>query len=196
MSEYGDEVEFEGGFFDEAGITAEQVPDDPFGFGKDFWALRVMEVGKAMVTKKADKVGFMVKFGVDDPQFQGTPFADSIGNGSWFQLPVPLHLRDRISWEPSSAEAKDAMFKLAELYQALGFKRDEFGSINGPKLLGRGMLAKISPKRNDQGFWNFNLFQMKPLDENAARGGISTAKPASGNGKTDAELLEEELKNA
>lgn len=195
MAEYGEEIDFEGGFFDEAGIKADEVPDDPFGFGKDFWPLRVMEVGKGKVTKNGDKIGMMIKFGVDHPNFQGTPLADSLGNGNWYQLPVPLALRDRIQWEPGSSEAKDVMYKLGELYQALGFKRDEFGGVNGAKMLGRGMLAKVSPKRNAEGFWNFNLFQMKPMDQEGLRGnGAGVTAPSSG-GKTDEELLKEELEN-
>lgn len=193
----GQEIELDGGFLEEAGISGNDIPDDPFGFGREFWPLRVIEVGPPKVTANADKVGFMVKFAIDHPQFQGTPLAEGLGNGNWYRLPVPKALQGQIPWDASSSEAAEVKFNLGELYKALGFKRDEYSGVNGEKMLHRGCLAKVSAKKNEAGFWNFNLWQMKPMDGSGAPTGANvTARSASNGGMTDEEMLKRELEDS
>lgn len=194
MSEYGDEIEIEGGFLDEAEISANDIPDDPFGFGNDFWPVFVVEVGKAKVTANKDKIGMMVKFAVDHPKYQGSFVAKQLGNGNWYQLPVPMALRSQIPWNSEGESEQQALYKLKELYKALGFPKDEFGSVNGPKMIGRRALTKIKVSQDDKGFWQFRLNNMKPIGE--GEGMNEFAQPSNNGGKSAAELLEEELKNS
>lgn len=196
MSEYDDEINIEGGFLDEAGIDANDIPDDPFGFGNDFWPVFVLEVGAPKVTKNKDKIGMMVKFAVDHPKFQGSFVAKTgLGNGMWVQLPVPLALRSQIPWEPEGEMEVQAMYNLKELYKALGFAKDEYGSVNGKKMEGRRALTKIKVKRGDSGFWEFNLNAMKPIGDGNGSSEF-TSQGTSNPAKSAAEQLEEELKNA
>jgi hypothetical protein len=135
MSEIDEGIEFEGGFFGEAGIDATEVPDDPFGFGNDFWPLVCIEVGQAKVTANKDKIGMMVKFAVDHPKFQGAPVGEKLGNGNWYQLPVPLALREQIPWDPEGDKEKKALYNLGELFKAMGFPKDQWKSVNGKKMV-------------------------------------------------------------
>jgi len=195
MSEYGDEIDFEGGFLDEAGINANDIPDDPFGFGNDFHRVFVLEVGAVKVTKNKDKIGMMVKFAVDEAKYQGSFVSKGLGNGMWVQLPVPLALRGQIPWDPEGEKEIGAMFQLTELYKALGFAKDEYGSVNAKKMLGRALLAKIKVGRTNDGFWDFRLNALKPIgDGNGAS--EFTSQGTSNPTKSAAEQLEDELKNA
>lgn len=193
MSEYGDEIDFEGGFLDEAGINANDIPDDPFGFGNDFHAVFVVEVGAVKVTKNKDKIGMMVKFAVDEAKYQGSFVSKGLGNGMWVQLPVPLALRSQIPWDPEGEKEQQAMYNLKELYKALGFAKDEYGSVNGKKMEGRRALAKIKVGRTDDGFWDFRLNAMKPIGDGNGNDEFSS-QTTSNPAKSAAELLEEELK--
>jgi hypothetical protein len=194
MSEYGDEIDFEGGFLDEAGINANDIPDDPFGFGNDFHRVFVLEVGAVKVTKNKDKIGMMVKFAVDEAKYQGSFVSKTgLGNGMWVQLPVPLELRSQIPWNSEGEMEQQAMYNLKELYKALGFAKDEYGSVNGKKMTGRPALAKIKVKRGDSGFWEFNLNAMKPIGDGDGASEF-TSQGTSNPAKSAAELLEEELK--
>lgn len=195
MSEYGDEIDIEGGFLDEAGINANDIPDDPFGFGNDYWPVFVLEVGAPKVTKNKDKIGMMVKFAVDHPKFQGSFVSKGLGNGMWVQLPVPLAIRSQIPWDDEGEMEAQVKFNLKELYKALGFAKDEYGSINGKKLLNRRALTKIKVSRDDSGFWQFRLNAMKPVGDGNGTGEFN-AQTTSNPGKSAAEQLEDELKNA
>lgn len=192
-----DEIEFEGGFFDEAGVNVQDVPDDPFGFGNEFWPLVVTEVGAPKVTGNKDKIGMMVKFAVDHPKYQGHSVSKNLGNGNWFQLPVPKALQGEIPWDPqNNPKDMEAMVKLRRLFMALGFSKDELGSVNGAKMVGKRCMAKIFPRENEQGFWQFNLNGFKTVGEGDGGWGEIQNSPAHNGGKTPQELLEEELKNA
>lgn len=186
-----DELEIEGGFLDEAGIDANDIPDDPFGFGNDFWPVFVLEVGKPKVTEKKDKIGMMVKFAVDHEKYQNSYVSKGLGNGMWVQLPVPLALREQIPWDPEGEKEQQVLFNLKELYKALGFAKDEYGKVNGTKMLHRRALTKIKAIRDENtGYWNFRLNGMKPVAENeTSQDGTS---PANG-GKSPEQLLKEEL---
>jgi len=194
VSEYGDEIEIEGGFLDEAEINANDIPDDPFGFGNDFWPVYVLEVGKPKVTAKKDKIGMMVKFAVDHPKFQGSFVSKGLGNGMWVQVPVPVPLRSQIPWDNEGEKEQQVLYNLKELYKALGFAKDEFGSVNGAKMIGRRALTKIKVGKTDTGFWDFRLNNMKPIGD--GEGMNEFAQPSNNGGKSAAELLEEELKNS
>lgn len=189
-----DEIEIEGGFLDEAGIDANDIPDDPFGFGNDYWPVYVLSVGAPKVTANKDKIGMMVKFAVDHPKYQDSFVGKTgLGNGSWVQLPVPKALRDQIPWNPDGEQEQKVLFNLKELYKALGFAKDEMGGVNAAKMLNRRALTKIKANMGDSGFWEFRLNAMKaiPSDESMEE----FVRPAN-KGKTDEELLREEMENS
>lgn len=189
--------DFEGGFFDEAGINVNEVPDDQFGFGNDFWPVRIIEVTKPKVTANADKIGMTITWAVEHSKYDGH-FVSTKGMGVWVQIPVPLALRDRIPFDPkNNPKDQQVLSNLKMIYAALGFRADEMGKINGEKLMHKICMAKIKPRQNDQGFWQFNMFAHKQMGEGGGNGG-STSTPATStpSGKSAEELLREELENS
>lgn len=201
MSEYDgtDEIEIEGGFFEEAGVEGNDVPDDPFGFGNEFWPLYVVEVGKPKVTKNKDKIGMMVKFAVDHEKYRGKRVSESLGNGNWYRLPVPLPIRSQIPWNPEGEDEQSAIFKLGQLYGALGFSKDQYKKVNGALMKDKRFLAKIRVTQDEQGFWKFNIQNMKPIGEGSDAGMGQFSQSASSNpnaGLSAAEQLKKEMEEA
>jgi hypothetical protein len=194
------DLDFEGGFFDEAGVDANEIPDDQFGFGNDFWPIYVAEAGKPKVTQNGDKIGMSIRFAVDHPRYANHWVSGERGLGNqWYRLPVPLALRDRIHWDPNGEDEQKAMFQLKQLYKALGFGADEFGKVNEKLLQGRRCLAKIKPIMDDNsGYWNFRLNSMKSIPTDESGEGMNQFAKSTGNSgnsaKTAEELAAEELK--
>lgn len=197
MSEMDEGIDFEGGFFDEAGINVADIPDDAYGFGNQHWPLVVVKVDKPKVTNNQDKIGMMVTFAVDHPKYAQHHVSKQLGFGNWIQLPVPLALRDQIPWDPDN-NPKDAkaLVDLRKLFESLGFKADELGKVNGPKMIGRRCMAKIKVSQNENGFDQFNLNNFKQVGENADAGWSGAAPVSNGGGKSPEELLKEELENS
>ena len=196
MSEFDEGIDFEDGIFADAGVNVAEVPDDPFGFGNDFWPLVVVEVGKAKVTGNKDKIGMMVTFAVDHPKYQGHQVSKQLGYGNWFQLPVPKPLQGQIPFDPkNNPKDSEAMVKLKKLFVSLGFPADQLKGVKAEMLVGKRCMAKIFPKENEQGFWQFNINGFKAVDGN-------TDSNWSGNGggtsesKSAADLLKEEMGEA
>lgn len=188
------EIELEGGFLDEAGIDGNDIPDDPFNFGNDYWPVRVIKVGKPKVTAGGDKIGITVVFAVDHPRYQNSFVSGERGLGnSWYQVPVPLALRSQIPWDPEGEKEQQALYNLKELYKALGFKKDEFGSVSGAKMLNRGMLTKIKVGRNAEGFWDFRLNASKPFGEGSDAGMGEFTNNGTSNPVSAAEQLKKEM---
>jgi hypothetical protein len=193
-----EEIEFEGGFFEEAGVDPNDVADDQFGFGNQYWPVGVIEVGAPKVTANKDKIGMMVRFAVDHPDYQGSFVSGERGLGNqWFRLPVPLAVRGQIPWDPNGADEKKALVTLKQLYIALGFGADEFKKVNGKLMVGRRALTKIKPYQDDKGFWQFRLNNMKPIGESSGDGANEFTSHGQSNGghvKSAAEIAAEELK--
>lgn len=200
MSDEFDLGGFEGGFLGEADVNPNEIPDDPFGFGNEFWPVIVLEVGEAKVTANKDKIGMMVKFAVDHPNYSTHFVSKGLGNGNWYQLPVPIALRSQIPWENGGDKEKIALYKLGELFGALGFPKDQWKGVNGAKMVGKRMFAKIKVTQDEKGFWQFRFPQVKSIPEGTDTGWGEYSEGTTSNpartGKTDAELLEEEMNNA
>lgn len=195
------DIDFEGGFFEEGGVNPNEIPDDPFGFGNEYWPLVVTEVGKAKVTANKDKVGMMVKFAVDHPKYSSHFVSKNLGNGNWYQLPVPVALRSQIPWDPQGEKEQQVTYNLGELFGALGFPKDQWKGVNGAKMIGKRLFAKIKVGRDDNGFWQFRLPQIKSIPEGSDSGwsefqGDTTSNPGNSGGKTPEQLLEEEMNNS
>lgn len=177
------------GFFDEAEVEVNDIPDDPFGFGKSHWLIQIDDIKDPKPTAGGDKFGMSIIWKCIDPEAP----QEKLGNGNWIQLPVPVKLRDEIPWENKSPEAKKVLHALANMYEALGFSKDEYGSIGKDELIGRHCMAKISVKQNAEGFWQFNIFALrKPNDGDGSDSGFGefSKKPA---GKSEEDLLNDEL---
>lgn len=189
------EIEFEGGFFDEAEVNANDVADDPFGFGNNFWPIRIIECKKPKVTANGDKIGMQIVWAVEHPKYDGHPVSKQLGMGNWQRLPVPVSLRSRIPWNPQG-EPKDqqVLTDLKDLYKALGIPADEMGKQNEKTLVGKICSAKIKPKKNDEGFWKFNLVAYRVFDPESDGGDEFTSSGTHNpGGKTADELAAEEL---
>lgn len=177
------------GFFDEAGVNLNDIPDDPFGFGNDFWPIRLVEVGEPKVTANQDKIGMMVKWAVNDDAYASNLPTQQMRQ--WIQLPVPEAYWGSINWDPKNdPDHKKVLINLRDLFLALGFKNDEMGSVDGAKMLYRGCLAKVKPKKNSEGFWEFSLYQMKALPTD---GSAETPAASSGETKSVKEMMDDEL---
>ena len=179
------------GFLEDAGVELTDLPDDPFGFGNQHWPLRLIEIGEPAVTKSGEKFGVMLKWAVEHPMFDGTPQAEKLGNGNWIQLPVPEALQNSVPWDKESPEGKQVLFRFRQLLEALGFKADEMKSVGPKEMIQRMIYAKVSAKQNSEGFWQFNLFQMKPYTEGSDDGMQELAGGKSTKSAED--LLKEEL---
>lgn len=183
------------GIFDDAEIEVNDIPKDPFGFGNGYWPVTVLTVGEMKQTTNretggpGDKIGTMITWGCNHPD---APQMESLGRGNWQQLPVPTSLRGEIPWNPKSAEAKKVIYELSNLYAALGFSKDEFGGIELTDLVGRTAMAKIFPRQNKEGFWQFNIVGLKPVPDEGDGSGMNEFARDNG-GKSDEDLLNDEL---
>lgn len=184
------------GFLDDAGVEVNEIPDDPFGFGNDFWPVRIVEIKDPKLTTGGDKYGMMVKWAVDHEKYQSHFVAQGLGNGNWLQLPVPKVLQEQgVPWDPKNDEKHaTVLYNLRKLFEALGFRADEMSKVGKDEMLGRGCLAKIRPTMDENGFWQFRLVAMKPF---ASGGGAAeftkegTSNPNGGLSPED--LLKREL---
>lgn len=191
-----DEIEFEGGIFDDAGVDLNDIPDDPFDFGNEFWPIRIIELGDVKVTTNGDKVGMMMKWAVEHPKYDNHMVAKQLGNGNWQRLPVPRALQGQIPWAPkSNPDDKKVLIDLRDLYVALGFSVDQMNGIKPSDLLGKICQAKIKPKKTPEGFWQFNIYAHKPFDPNSSGlDEFAGGQKANGNqGMTEEEMLKKEL---
>lgn len=163
------------GFFDDAEVDIQNdVPSDPYGFGKEFWPIYVVDVFDVKPTRNGERYGMMVKWAVDHPQYANSQVSKNLGYGNWTQLPVPVELRNQIPWEMDSDEAKQCLFKLKTIFEALGFGADEMGGVGPNEMKGRRCYAKISVKQDpDSGYYQFNPYAFKPIpeDENGSGSG-------------------------
>jgi hypothetical protein len=182
------------GFFDDAEVNLNDVPDDPFGFGNDYWTVYVREVGEPKVTNNGNRFGMMVTWAVDDPKFQSSQVAERLGYGNWVQLPVPKSLQGSVPWDVKSEEGQKCLFQLKTIFSALGFKADEMGGVGPAEMVGRRCLAKIKVSQNEGGYWQFNVYAFKPLPENSGNGSDEfTSSGTSNPGGKD--LLKSELED-
>lgn len=179
------------GFLDDAEVDVSDLPDDPFGFGNQHWPLRLIDIGEPKVTQGGDKFGIKLTWAIEHQQFDGTPQAEKLGNGNWTQLPVPSALWGSVPWDKDSPEGKKVLFQFRQLLEAMGFKADEMRGVGPEEMKGRKIYAKVRAVLNPEGFWNFNLFQMKPFTEGSDDG---MGEFAGGKSTKSAEdLLKEEL---
>lgn len=189
------------GIFDDADVDiANDIPNDPYGFGRDRWPVEIVEVRQPDISKSGKQYGTMVKYKCIDPTYS---WMESLGNGNWLQLPPPKYVLETapdIKWDKNSEQGKKCLFAIKQLFEGLGIPVDQWNSLEITDLVGKQCMAKIFPKQNDEGFWQFNVTGMKPMPEEGSgdmsvfAGGNSTQ---SNSGKSAAELaLEAEMKGA
>lgn len=199
MTDMNDEIgiEFDEGIFADADVNLSDVPDDPFGFGQNFWPVRVVSVGKAKVTQGGDKIGMMVKFIVDHPNYNNHWVGDpekGLGNGQWTQLPVPKKLQGQIPWDPkNNPKDMQALTNLKNFYKSLGYGVDEMARIHPQDIVGKGFLTKIKVTQDDNGFWQFRFNSPKPFGDGNGAEEFTRAGTSNPGGKSQAELDEEAL---
>lgn len=183
------------GFFDDAEVEVNEISEDPFGFGNDYWPVKIVEIKDPEVTKSGDKVGMMVKWAVDHPKYANHFVGVNgrgLGNGNWTQIPVPKALQNQVPWDPKNDQKHaEVLINLRKLFEALGFSADEMGGIGRKEMTGRKCLAKIRVSQDDNGFWKFNLpvFQMKPLPDGDGMNEFAS------NGNSDEDELKKGLQD-
>lgn len=183
------------GFLDDAGVTAQDAPNDPYGFGRDFWPVQIIAADEPQVTKSGDKFGMMITWRCTDPKYA---HMEKLGM-DWLRLPIPKSHQGTIPWDPKSEEGQRVLFGLVNLLSALGFSKDEMGSVDENAMRGRSCLAKISVKQNEGGFWELRPYQHKPIP-NAPFGneGLNEFTPqgASNSGTSIEDALKAEMNDA
>lgn len=178
------------GFFDDAEVDLNDIPDDEFGFGRDFWHIRIVEVDEPKVTKNQDKIGMMVKWAVMHEAYNGDKRTQQMRQ--WIQLPVPKEYQGTIPWHPKeNVEDKKVLVNLRKLFVALGFSNDEMGGVDGAKMLYRGCLSTINAKQNAEGFWEFSFYKMKPIPTEGSGEGMNEFAPDQK--KSPAEIMDDEI---
>lgn len=186
------------GILDAAGVEANDVPEDPFGFGKDYWPVEIVGVRDADISKSGKQYGTMLKWKCLDPRFE---YMESLGHGGWIQLPPPPAEANHLGWSKDSAEGKKVIFNFIALLKAFSIPADQWGKFDTPDFLGQKCLAKIFVKQGDEGFWEFRVVGHKPLPPEGSVAGLGMFAQPNGSGETGGlsameRALQEEVDNA
>jgi hypothetical protein len=140
------------GFFEDAGIEIQDVPDDPFNFGQAYHILSINEVREPKVSPTG-KFGMYVFFEIIEDRYSNLkPF------GRWIQLPTPkaVQLQTGVEFNPKLNPEDLAVVVNFKLFlKALGFRVDEMNQARPNNLQNRQMLAKLWANGND-GRWQIN----------------------------------------
>lgn len=185
------------GIFDEAGIDVNDIPSDPFGFGKEYHLLQIVDVRKPGVSASGKQYGTMIKWKCAEEEHAGM---DSLGQGNWLQLPPPEHVKQEtgMEFDPKSSNGRRCIFQIASLFKGLGIPADKMNSVEVEDLKGMYCMAKVFPKLNDEGFWQFNIVGHKPVPNGSEEGMEIFAKGGNSSGGGIDELeraLAQETKN-
>lgn len=178
------------GMFDEAGIDINtDVPNDPYGFGKDYWPVEIVKADAPDVSKGGKQYGTMLRWKCLAPQYS---YMESLGYGNWLQVPPPLEvvkIVPELAFDKESEQGKKCIYILTTLLKGMGIPQDKWNSIKIPELLGMRCMAKIFVKQNEEGFWQFNITAHKPMPEEGSAEAMSVfaaagnaAAPAPANG--------------
>lgn len=180
------------GILEDAGIEPTDVPNDPYGFGRDYWPVQIIGVKAPDVSSSGKQYGTMLKWKCLAEQYS---YMESLGGGNWLQLPPPAHVLETIptmEWDKSGMRGKQCIFNITRLYQGLGIPADQWAKINAEDLLNMRCMAKIFVKQNDEGFWQFNVTGHKPMPPEGsvaemgmgvfAPNGSASANPSSSAG--------------
>lgn len=179
------------GFFDEAGVDVSDLSDDPFGFKDAFWKVRLVKIEAPKVTNGGDKFGSKIVWVVEHPRFDNQFVSNpEKGMGNWLQLPPPVPLHDQLGWDKDSADAKRLFFNFSKLLEALGFSRDEMPKVGAEEMLNQACFAKVRVSQNEAGFWQFNVYAHKALDDESLD---NRAESNGGQVKSADDIMKEEL---
>lgn len=173
------------GILDDAGVSANEVPKDPFGFGNDYWEVALIEVNAPkQVNEEGEKVpsdfphadvsssgktfGGMFVFRILDERFQflgsnnPNQMPGQLGFGQWTQLPAPAWAVARgVEFDKNSPDGKKIIHGWATLLKAFGIPIDQMGKADVPDILGKTCLAKVYAKEDENGFWQFRVAGFK-----------------------------------
>jgi hypothetical protein len=157
------------GILDAAGVDVNDVPEDPFGFGKDYWPVEIVDVKPADISKSGKQYGTMIKWRCLDARFA---YMESLGYGQWTQLPAPPAEANHLGWDKDSAEGKKVIFNFIALLKAFGIPADQWGKFDTPHFKGQKCLAKIFVKQSDEGFWEFRVVAHKEMPKEGSASGL------------------------
>lgn len=185
------------GILDDAGVNANEVPKDPFGFGNDYWPVAIIacnspkvEDNKYMqelrefinpnagISSTGKQFGTSMVFRALDERFQHlgrnnpNQMPGQLGFGQWFQLPSPKWAQHIVPFDKESTEGKKLIFNWATLLKGVGIPADEMGKAEITDVIGQQCLARIKATENDNGFWEFRVLGMKPLPKEGSPQGI------------------------
>lgn len=209
------------GILDDAEVSGNEIPKDPFGFGNDYWEVELYDVRPpkdeqgnpsqqqfADIAKSGKSYGAMFVFRVLDERFAylGSNSENQVPGqlgayGQWWTLPSPKWARDRVPFDKNSKEGKQLVFNWSRLCYAVGIPVDQIGAADFQDVIGKSCLAKVKVTEDDNGFWQFRCVGFKRKGGNAegspqgigefTKGGTSNPAPQSGMSAMEKALQEE-----
>lgn len=178
------------GILDEAEVSGNQIPKDPFGFGNDFWPVVVLSFTRpkpsselseeeqrrliaerpyADISSSGKQYGGMIAFRIMDERYQylgvnnPNQMPGQLGFGQWFQLPSPKWAREQVPFDINTPEGKKIVHAWSTLCIAAGIPIDKIGAADIPDIVAKPMLAKIYAKEDENGFYQFRVAGWKPM---------------------------------
>jgi len=199
------------GILGNAGITPNEVPKDPFGFGNDYHPVKLVNVKPRKdsdqeyvdISSSGKQFGGMFIFQVLDERWSflgkgnDSQVPGQLGFGQWWALPSPEWARSAVPFDFNSPDGKKLVHAWAKLVDAMGIPADVDADI--PDVIGKTCLAKIYPKEDENGFWQFRVAGFKPIPKDGSpegfneftKEGTSNPGPESGLSAMERALREE-----
>jgi hypothetical protein len=197
------------GILGNAGVSPNEVPKDPFGFGNDYWPVKLVNVKPRKdsdqeyvdISSSGKQFGGMFVFQVLDERFaflganNPTQVPGQLGFGQWWALPSPEWARAAVPFDLNSQEGKQLVHNWGKLTKAMGIPADVDADI--ADLIGKTCLAKIFPKEDENGYWQFRVAGFKQLPKDGSPEGFTeftkegTSNPESGMSAMEKALREE-----
>jgi hypothetical protein len=187
------------GILDDAEVSGNEIPKDPFGFGNDLWPVAVLSFTRpkpsdqlseedqqkliserpyADISSSGKQYGGMLCFRILDERYQylgannPNQMPGQLGRGQWFQLPSPKWAREQVPFDKNSPEGKKIIHAWSSLCFAAGIPIDKISAADIPDIIGKTMVAKIYPKENENGFYEFRVAGWKPMPKEGSPEGI------------------------
>lgn len=214
------------GILDDAEVTGNEIPKDPFGFGNDYWPVALIAFNRPKLAEGMDpsiakerphadisstgkQYGGMAVFRILDERYQylgsnnPNQMPGQLGFGQWFALPSPKWAREQVPFDKESQEGKQLIFNWSRLCFGMGIPVDQIGSADIPDIIGKTGLAKIRVSQDENEFWQFRVGAFKPMPKEGSPQGIGeftksgTSNPAPASTMSEMEkALLEEQNNA
>lgn len=204
------------GILDDAEVSGNEIPKDPFGFGNDYWPISLLAFNRpklaegqdpqiaidrpfADISSSGKQYGGMAVFRCLDERYQylgknnPNQMPGQLGFGQWFALPSPKWAREQVPFDKNSQEGKQLIFNWTRLCFGMGIPIDQIGSADIPDIIGKTCLAKVRVTQDENDFWVYRVGAFKPMPKEGSPQGIGEfTKPGMSNGNATSAMSEME----